>query len=61
MVGYIPTHKDKNKQSGTNQAWFPKDWKSKDIKRAGEHVAKLPGNRKNILMMVFLYLECGRV
>jgi len=48
-VGYIPTHKDKNKQSGTNQAWFPKDWKSKDIKRAGEHVSKLPGNRKKHL------------
>ena len=39
-VGYIPNHKDKNKQSGTNQAWFPKDWTSKDIKHAGEHVAK---------------------
>ncbi|MBQ7674644.1 MAG: EndoU domain-containing protein [Alphaproteobacteria bacterium] len=44
-VGYIPNHKDKNKQSGTNQAWFPKDWTSKDIKHAGEHVAKLKGNR----------------
>lgn len=44
-VGNIPTHKDKRKQTGSNQAWFPKNWKSSDIKRAGEHVAKLKGNR----------------
>ncbi len=44
-VGYIPDHKNKKKQSGTGQAWFPKDWTSKDIKHAGEHVANLKGNR----------------
>lgn len=44
-VGYIPNHKDKRKQSGTGQAWFPKSWTSKDIKHAGEHVANLKGNR----------------
>jgi hypothetical protein len=44
-VGYIPNHKDKRKQSGTVQAWFPKSWTSKDIKHAGEHVANLKGNR----------------
>jgi len=44
-VGNIPTHKNKQKQTGTNQAWFPKTWTSKDIKRAGEHVANLKRNR----------------
>lgn len=44
-VGNIPNHKDKKKRTGTNQAWFPKEWTSKDIKRAGEHVAGLKGNR----------------
>ncbi len=44
-VGYIPNHKNKKKQSGTGQAWFPKDWTSKDIKHAGEHVANLKSNR----------------
>jgi len=44
-VGNIPTHKNKQKQTGANQAWFPKSWKSKDIKHAGEHVANLKGNR----------------
>ncbi|MBO4766277.1 MAG: EndoU domain-containing protein [Lachnospiraceae bacterium] len=45
-VGYVPDHKDKSKRSGIGQAWFPKDWTSRDIKRAGEHVAGLKGNRK---------------
>lgn len=45
-VGYIPNHKERKKRSGTNQSWFPREWKSKDIKHAGEHVAKLKKNRK---------------
>lgn len=44
-VGNIPTHKKKMKQTGTGQAWFPKDWTEKDIKHAGEHVANLKGNK----------------
>ncbi len=44
-IGYIPNHKDKKKQTGTNQAWFPKEWTSRDIRRAGEHVAGLKENR----------------
>ena len=44
-VGYVPDHCDKRKRSGTNQAWFPRDWTSKDIKHAGEHVANLKKNR----------------
>ncbi|MGN1344672.1 MAG: EndoU domain-containing protein [Traorella sp.] len=44
-VGNIPSHKNKMKQTGTGQAWFPKSWLSKDIKHAGEHVANLKGNR----------------
>ena len=45
-VGYVPDHKQKRKRSGTGQAWFPKSWTAKDIKRAGEHVAGLKANRK---------------
>ena len=44
-AGYIPNHKKKGKRSGIGQAWFPKEWTSKDIKHAGEHVASLKGNR----------------
>ena len=44
-VGYIPNHKVRSKQTGTNQAWFPRKWTSKDIKHAGEHVANLKENR----------------
>lgn len=44
-IGFIPNHKNKRKQKGTGQAWFPKTWNSKDIKHAGEHVANLKGNR----------------
>lgn len=36
----------KKEKSGTGQAWFPKSWTAKDIKRAGEHVAGLKANRK---------------
>ena len=28
------------------EAWFPKSWTDKDIRRAGEHVAGLKGNRR---------------
>lgn len=44
-VGNIPNHRDKLKQKGMNQAWFPKEWTSKEIKRAGEHVANLKHNK----------------
>jgi len=44
-VGNIPTHKDKRKRIGTGQAWFPKNWSDKDIRRAGDHVASLKENR----------------
>ena len=46
-VGYIPDHASRNKRSGINQAWFPRNWTSKDIKRAGEHVAGLKHNRRS--------------
>lgn len=47
IVGNIPNHKDKTKRQGINQAWFPKTWSEKDIRRAGEHVAGLKSNRKS--------------
>ena len=43
-VGNVPDHKDKRKRTGMNQAWFPETWTSKDIRRAGEHVAGLKKN-----------------
>ncbi len=45
-VGNVPGHKDPKKRVGTGQAWFPKSWKETDIRRAGEHVAGLKGNRR---------------
>lgn len=44
-IGNVPDHKSKAKRTGTNQAWFPRSWTAKDIRRAGEHVAGLKSNR----------------
>lgn len=44
-IGNVPNHKKDWKRSGTGQVWFPKTWKEKDIRRAGEHVAGLKSNR----------------
>jgi len=46
-VGNIPDHGDKRKRSGISQAWFPRNWKDKDIRHAGEHVAGLKHNRRS--------------
>lgn len=45
-VGNIPTHMQKSKRSETGQSWFPRSWTTKDIRRAGEHVAGLKDNRR---------------
>ncbi len=45
-VGNVPNHMRRAKRSGTGQAWFPKSWSDKDIRRAGEHVAGLKNNRR---------------
>lgn len=42
-VGNIPNHKNPFKRKGIGQSWFPKSWNAYDIKKAGEHVAKLKG------------------
>lgn len=44
-VGNIPDHKNPNKKKSMGQTWFPESWTTKDIRRAGEHVAGLKGNR----------------
>ena len=44
-VGNIPDHVKRIKRTGTGQSWFPESWTPKDIRRAGEHVAGLKGNR----------------
>lgn len=44
-IGNVEGHKKKNKREENKQAWFPKSWKAKDIKSAGEHVASLKCNK----------------
>ncbi len=44
-VGHVLDHTNKAKTKSMGQSWFPKNWTSKDIKHAGEHVANLKGNR----------------
>ena len=44
-VGNIPEHKNPNKRKSMGQTWFPNSWTTKDIRRAGEHVASLKKNR----------------
>lgn len=43
-LGNVPRHKERWKRSGTGQAWLPKSWTTRDIVRAGEHVASLKSN-----------------
>ena len=43
-VGHIIDHTNKSKRKSMGQAWFPKNWTSKDIKHAGEHVVHLKQN-----------------
>lgn len=45
-VGNIPNHMQRSKRKAIGQSWFPTSWTEKDIRRAGEHVAVLKGNRK---------------
>ena len=44
-VGNIPDHKSPYKRKSMGQTWFPSSWTPKDIRRAGEQVAGLKGNR----------------
>lgn len=44
-VGNVPKHKDRRKQTGTAQAWFPMSWTTRDIVKAGEYVTSLKTNR----------------
>ena len=44
-VGNIPDHKNPKKRKSMSQTWFPRSWTGNDIRRAGEHVASLKGNR----------------
>lgn len=43
-LGNVPDHKASGKQSGTGQAWFPKNWSTRDIVKAGEYVVSLKSN-----------------
>lgn len=44
-VGCVPNHREKRKQSGIYQSWFPESWNERKIKRAAEHVARLHRNQ----------------
>ena len=44
-VGSVSKHKKPNKRERDAQAWFPRGWTEKDVKRAGSHVASLKRNR----------------
>ncbi len=44
-IGNVDKHPSKAKREQSGQAWFPKSWSNKDIKKAGEHVASLKHNR----------------
>lgn len=61
-IGNVPDHKLKRKRTDTGQAWFPENWSKEDIKKAGEHVTKMPEHR-NIAdgVAVFGYYNGVRV
>ncbi len=65
-IGNVPDHKQPIKQTGTKQAWFPKDWSAKDIDDAAVYVANLtdsskfqmtPKRANGELVAVFKYAE----
>lgn len=43
--GIIYDQKNAKSRNGKPHMWFPENWSSKDIKKAGEHVSKLKKNR----------------
>lgn len=45
-VGNVLDHKTRAKAKENGQSWFPSSWTEKDIRRAGEHVARLKHNRR---------------
>lgn len=55
-VGNVPSHKTKAKRTGTNQAWFPKDWSEVDIVNVEKYVNDLPEN-KNVADGIVLFGE----
>ena len=44
-VGYVPGHANRRKRTGIGQVWFPKNWTTRDIIKAGEHIGRLKRNR----------------
>ena len=44
-IGNVARHPWKTKRFHGGQAWFPKEWTTQDVVRAGEHVAALKNNR----------------
>lgn len=44
-AGNVPDHKNKRKQTGVAQTWFPESWTARDIVRAGEYVVSLKSNQ----------------
>ncbi|MBX7280754.1 minor capsid protein [Clostridium chauvoei] len=47
--GNVPKHSDKKKRNDINQSWFPKEWKAKDIEKAGIYVVNLKDKSKYII------------
>lgn len=38
-LGCVPEHKQRTKQSGVGQSWFPEGWSDDDVRNAGTYVA----------------------
>ncbi len=38
-LGYVPEHKQKTKQSGIGQSWFPETWDDNEVLKAGTYTA----------------------
>jgi hypothetical protein len=60
-VGNVPKHKMKAKQTGTGQAWFPKDWADKDIEIAAKYVANLKVKSEYIIENKYLNEQLSAV
>ncbi|MBO5897885.1 MAG: EndoU domain-containing protein [Clostridia bacterium] len=43
-LGHVDKHQKKRDQRKNGHSWFPEDWKTDDIRKAGQHVASLKRN-----------------
>ena len=58
-AGNVHSHKEKNKQTGDNQSWFPKNWTRSTIRNAAKYVCSLKKNQGKKDGVILFGVYCG--